>query len=190
MNFRTAGWIAALCGALVACAGNRPVERAAYDLHGIDPTPGSRPPAMALRLELRTAARFDSTEINYRLLYDTPMRLRSFAESRWAAKAGLLVGERLQALFGPAAPGAKCVVRVELGEFAQHFDSPTKSRFVLEAQWSVNTVAGERLLAGVRSFSVDAASADAVGGVKAAAQATGQLGVAILAGAHALAECK
>lgn len=190
MKYRTTGLIAALCGVLVACAGNRPVERAAYDLHGVDPTPGARPPSMAIRLELRTAAWFDTTDMNYRLLYDAPMRLRQFAESRWAAKAGLLVGERLQALFGPVAPGAKCIARVELSEFAQHFDAPTKSRFVLDAQWSVSSAGGERLLAGVRTFSVDAASADATGGVKAAAQATGQLGVAILAGAHALSECK
>ena len=86
-------WMALLvCGTLAACAGNRAAERALYDLHGIDPTPAGRAPAMAIRLEVRMAAWFDNTEIAYRLAYDAPTRLRQYAESRWAARAGLLAG--------------------------------------------------------------------------------------------------
>lgn len=175
---------------LSACAGNRPAERAAYDLHGIDPTPGERAPAMPLRLDLRMAAWFDTSEIAYRLNYDAPTRLRQYADSRWAAKAGLLAGERLQGLFGPVALNARCTVRVEITEFAQHFERPDQSRFVLDARWSVSNANGERLLAAARSFAVEAPSADARGGVHAAAKATAQLGVALLAGAHTLADCK
>ena len=179
-----------VCGVLSACAGNRPAERALYDLHGIDPTPGARAPAMALRLDVRMAAWFDNTEIAYRLAYDAPTRLRQYAESRWAAKAGLLAAERLQALFGPLAATAKCTARVEIAEFAQSFDSATQSHFVLNARWSITNAKGDRLLAEARTVSVEAPSADARGGVQAAAQATSQLGIAILAGAHALNECQ
>lgn len=179
-----------LCGGLAACAGQPKIELATYDLHGIRPVALDKAPALSLRLESRMAAWFDTTDINYRLQYEAPTRLRQYADSRWAAKAGLLAGERLQAMVGPLAPGAKCSVRVEITEFAQHFDSPTSSRFVLEARWSVSSAKGERLMAEARTFSVDATSPDAIGGVKAAAQATGQLGVAMLAGAHLLNECK
>ena len=179
-----------LCGALAACANNRPPEQAAYDLHGIRPIPMDKAPALTLRLESRMAAWFDTTDINYRLHYEAPLRLRQYADSRWAAKAGLLAGERLQAMLGPLAPGARCSARVEITEFAQHFDTPTSSRFVLEARWSISSAKGERLMAEARSFSVEATSPDAIGGVRAAAQATGQLGVAMLAGAHLLNECK
>lgn len=190
MNLRKQLVLGIWCGALAACANNRPPEPVMYDLHGIRPIPMEKAPALSLRLESRMAAWFDSTDINYRLLYEAPLRLRQYADSRWAAKAGLLAGERLQAMVGPLAPGARCSARVEIVEFAQHFDAPTSSRFVLEARWSISSAKGERLMAEARSFSVDAASPDAVGGVKAAAQATGQLGVAMLAGAHLLNECK
>ena len=175
---------------LAGCAGNRAPETASYDLHGVKPIPPDRAPAMPLRLESRLAAWFDTTEINYRLIDESPTRLRQYADSRWAAKAGLLVTERLQAMVGPHAPTAKCTVRVEITEFSQHFDSMTQSRFVVTARWSVSGPKNDRLQAEARTFTVDAATPDAIGGVKAAAQATGQLGVAILAGAHMLGECK
>lgn len=190
MNFGQQLMLGICCGALAACANNRPPEPVTYDLHGIRPIPLDKAPALSLRLEPRMAAWFDTTDINYRLLYEAPLRLRQYADSRWAAKAGLLAGERLQAMLGPLAPGAKCSTRVEITEFAQHFDTPSTSRFVLEARWSLSGAKGERLMAEARSFSVDATSPDAIGGVKAAAQATGQLGVAMLAGAHLLNECK
>lgn len=190
MNFRKQLSLGILCGGLAACAGQPKVELATYDLHGIRPIPMEQAPALSLRLESRMAAWFDTTDINYRLHYVAPTRLRQYADSRWAAKAGLLVGERLQAMLGPQAPGARCSVRVEVVEFAQHFDTPTSSRFVLEARWSISNAKGERLMAEARTFSVEAASPDATGGVKAAAQTTGQLGVAMLAGAHLLNECK
>lgn len=181
-----------LGGGLAACAGNRPPERANYDLHGIAPVPAARAPApaMTLRLDVRMAAWFDNTEIAYRLAYDAPTRLRQYADSRWAAKAGLLATERLQTLFGPLASTAKCTARVEISEFSQTFDNATQSRFVIDARWSVANAKGDRLLAEARTVSVDAPSADARGGVQAAAQATSQLGIAILAGAHALSECQ
>lgn len=179
-----------LCCGLAACAGNHPAERAAYDLHGVSPVPAGKAPAMPLRLDVRMANWFDTADIHYRLSYDAPTRLRQYGESRWVARAGLLAGERLQSLFGPVVPNAKCTVRVEITEFSQHFETPTTSHFALEARWSISTAKGERLLAETRSISVDAPSADAPGGVKAAAHATGQLGVALLASAHTLGECK
>lgn len=192
MNFGKQLALGILCGVLAACAGQHKPELATYDLHGSRSVPLDQAPApaLSLRLESRMAAWFDNTDINYRLQYEAPLRLRQYADSRWAAKAGLLAGERLQAMVGPLAPGAKCSLRVEITEFAQHFDTPTSSRFVLEARWSISNAKGERLLAEARNFSVDAAPPDAIGGVQAAAQATGQLGEAMLAGAHLLNECK
>ena len=193
MNYRNAGMLFAWCGILAACAGgHRAQDLATYDLHGIKPMPEAKAaaPAMALRLEVRMAGWFDTTDINYRLSYESPTRLRQYADSRWAARAGQLVGERLQSMVGPVTSTAKCTLRVEVIEFSQHFEAPALSRFVLDARWSVNNAKGERLHAESRTFSVEAATADAIGGVKAAGQASGQLGVVMLAGAHLLDECK
>lgn len=197
---RRLGLIAlAVAGALLAgCAGNRPVERAAYDLAGgINSAGGgsgswlgSSANALPMRLEVRLAAWLDTPDIAYRLSSDTPPRLRAYADSRWAAKAGLLAGERLQAVFGPVAPSAKCAARVEIVEFAQHFDPPTPSRFVIDARWSVSNAKGERRLADGGRFTAEAPSADARGGVQAAAQALDKLGAALLAASQNLAECR
>jgi cholesterol transport system auxiliary component len=67
------------------------------------------------------------------------------------------------------------VLRVELEEFSQLFESPTASPGVLRLRCTLleNTGGGERLVA-QRSFSVQrpAPSADASGGVRALAAAT------------------
>lgn len=174
------------------CAGSRPPERASYDLQGAGTNLSPPFAVVPVRLELRMASWLDSTEMNYRLTYDTPTRLRQYAESRWAGRSGLLANERLQALFGPVASSSspvRCLVRIEITEFAQHFVSSTQSAFVLEARWSVNGAKGERLMAKASAIQVEAASADARGGVAAAAQATDQLGAELLKGVQSLAEC-
>jgi len=186
----------ALIAGLSACAGNRPAERATYDLHLSDaPAAGTSAATgavstVSLRVDLRMAAWLDNTEISYRFDHDSPARLRQYADSRWAGRAGQLVGERVQSIFGPAAPGARCTAKVDIAEFTQHFVSASQSRFVLDARWSISNTRGERLLADARRFTVDAPTADARGGVAAAALATGQLGQALLGGAQGLAECK
>lgn len=175
---------------LAGCAGQRPVERASYDFTGGDASQVARPPALAIRLEVKMAAWLDTTDMAYRLADDAPHRLRHYADSRWAAKAGLLAAERLQAMVGPAASTARCTLRVEIAEFAQHFDNASASRFVVDARWSIANTRGERLHADARSFAVAATTADARGGVGAAASAIGQLGTAILTAAHSQAECR
>lgn len=173
---------------LSACAGQRAVERASYDLSGGESV--ARPPALHLRLDVRMAAWLDNNDIAYRLHDDPPGRLRAYADSRWAGKAGQLVGERLQAALGAQSVTAPCTLRVEIGDFAQQFDTPTSSRFVLAARWSLTNTKGERLHADARGFSVAAPSADARGGVVAAQRALGELAVAVLTAAAQQSACR
>lgn len=182
-------WTALLAALfLSACAGQRAVERASYDLSGGESV--TRPPAMNLRLDVRMAAWLDNNDIAYRLHDDPPGRLRAYADSRWAGKAGQLVGERLQAALGPQSTSAPCTLRVEIGEFAQQFDSSTASRFVVAARWSLTNTKGERQHADARSFSVATASADARGGVAAAQRALNELAIAVLTAAAQQASCR
>ena len=174
---------------LSACAGNRPLERATYDLRAMS-AQEIKAPSVSVRLELKMAPWFDTTDIAYRLKEDPPARVRTYAESRWAARAGLLMSERLQSHLGASAGSVKCVLRVEIAEFSHQFESPQQSRFVLDARWVVGNAKGERLISDAKVFSADAASADAKGGVGAAGNVTNQLGATLLSAVQSLAECR
>lgn len=169
-----------------ACAGApRAPERSLYDL-GAGPV-GSRavPP---LRVELTMPAWLDNGEIAYRLLYDEPSRLRAYAGSRWAGRPGQLIAARLKERF--AAASARCSVRIEIDEFAQHFARPDQSQQILSARWILRGANGEALVDNGRRLSAAAPSADAKGGVTAAAQLVEQLAAALAASAAPLDACR
>ncbi|MCP5227106.1 ABC-type transport auxiliary lipoprotein family protein [Accumulibacter sp.] len=134
-----------------------------------------------LTLEVRAPYWFDSLRIAYRLLYDDPMKLRSYADSRWAGEPGLLLSQRLRQQLGllggggrPAAPG--CVLRLELQEFSQTFATPLYSRAVLQGTAAVLDLGQEIIAEQPIAIAQPAASADASGGVRALVAASEELG--------------
>lgn len=184
---------------LSACAGlvDKPVQPTLYDLGPMavaaaaETTP-SAPPLVVP--ELRAAGSLEGTSILYRLAYDDRHELRPYAESRWSAPVPELVRERLVAQLAAERPvlaardagalarspgGAPQLLRLELQEFAHHFDAPDRSRARLRllATLLQSDPAGERLLAQqVFEVSRPAPSADAAGGVKALAEAVDEAG--------------
>jgi len=107
--------------------------------------------------------------MQYRLLYADPARRFDYSASRWVAPPDELVKHSLERSLGASGSGP-CRLRVELAEFAQVFDTPTASRFVLEGRATL--IAAQEALAS-HGFSIDqeAPSADAKGGVAAAGAA-------------------
>jgi len=115
----------AACALLAACAGGTRNTRSAgtYDF-GL---PAARLATGAswskLALEIRAPFWFDSLSIEYRLLYDDPLQLRSYAASRWAGAPGLLLAQRLRQQLGVLSGGGRtavsCLLRLELQEFSQ-----------------------------------------------------------------------
>jgi cholesterol transport system auxiliary component len=169
-----------------ACAGApRAPERSLYDL-GSEPVAGRAVPP--LRIELTLPVWLDNGEIAYRLLYDEPSRLRAYAGSRWAGRPGQLIAARLKERF--ATGSARCSVRIEIDEFAQHFARSDQSQQVLAARWTLRGANGEALLDDGKRFSAAAPSADARGGVTAAAQLVEQLAMAVAASAAPLVACR
>lgn len=148
------------------------------------------PPLPPLVLpELDASVALDGSAVLYRLAYADVNQLRPYAQSRWSAPPAQLVRQRLRELLGRHAvvlnPGeaavlvreagrAPQVLRLELEEFAQHFDSPRDSAGVLRLRATLSQLAngGERLLA-QRSFDVrrPAPTPDATGGVRGLADA-------------------
>lgn len=112
---------------------------AIYDL-GPSAAAAEKPSALSLAIEVRAPLWFDSLGINYRLLYVEPARLREYARARWAGSPASLIQQRLMRELGLISSGqgrTACLLRIDIAEFSQVFDSPAVSRGVLtgRAQW-------------------------------------------------------
>lgn len=93
-----------------------------------------------IAVEVRAPLWMDSLGVNYRLVYNDASRLHEYSQARWAGPPAQLVQQRLMQLLDLSTTGqapARCVLRVEISEFSQIFDSPGRSRGVLRgrAHW-------------------------------------------------------
>ncbi len=188
-----AGWLMTVT-LLAGCAsvGPRPSRPLQYDLGVVAiaaPGPGPVAPRVLVLAQMDAAGPLDGPRMLYRLNYHDPRELRAYAQSRWSAPAPELVrqrlAERLAANFtvlGPADAAARIrpagppdlVLRLELQEFAHHFDGPASSfgRLRLRATLiPAGANGGPPLAQQVVSIERAAPSADAAGGVKALAEA-------------------
>ena len=136
-------------------------------------------PTLALD-EVQAGAALDSTAVLYRLAYADAQALRPYAQARWSMTPAQLLRQRLREHLGQrravlnAADGsastAPILLRIELEEFSQLFETPSISTGLLRLRATAlqPSSQGERLL-GQRSFTVQrpSPSADATGGVRA-----------------------
>jgi cholesterol transport system auxiliary component len=177
---------ALVLGALVAaCAGNpSSINEARYDLglqsalpaqsgQAAQPAPapaGAKPPLKVLAVVAPPP--LDNDGILYRMSFDS-QRTARYANSRWTMSPARLLTERLRTSLGAQATviaGGDSVqapmLKVELYEFEQVFQSPTESSGVLSARATL--MQGGRVLA-QRSFvtQAPASTPDAAGGVRA-----------------------
>ena len=136
-----------------------------------------------LAVEVRSPLWLDSLGIEYRLAYAEPGRLREYTRARWAGPPAQLVQQRLIQKLGalPSGQGrTRCVLRIDLDEFNQVFDSPTRSRGVIEGR--VQLLDRSRAVVVGYPFRIEspAPSADARGGVAALTVAVDQLAADLL----------
>ena len=181
--------------ALTACSlGAQKDATTTYDL-------GAAPAASAAQPRIRTSVLvhsiaapswLDSPAIVYRLNYQDAARQLTYANSRWAAPAAALLTQRLRSQLASISDGGVMniadsaredyALRVELEEFNQVFDTAESSRAVVVARASIINVARRGLVA-QKTFTIEkaAASANAEGGVRALAGASGEVIDAIVA---------
>lgn len=133
-----------------------------------------------------------STAVLYRLAYANAQQLRPYGQARWSQPPAQLVqqalrdqmGQRRAVLLGEEGIAQlldngrpPTVVRVQLEEFSQVFSAQDASAGLVRLRASIgeSTTAGEKLVA-QRVFTVQrpAATADAVGGTRALADAAAQ----------------
>lgn len=133
-----------------------------------------------LALEVRSPPWIDSRNIDYRLAYEEPLKKRKYANSLWASSPGLMLAQQLRQQLGTVSAGgsaaADCLLRIELQEFSQVFDSPQNSRAVV--QGNVSLIDARRQLVAERQLAIAfaAATPDANGGVNALVTASTELG--------------
>lgn len=176
--------IAVLLSALLlaACAvPSRPTALSAiYDFGVPAPRLAAAASWSKLALEIKAPHWFDTPAIAYRLAYDDPLKLRDYAASRWAGTPAQLLGQRLRQQLGVASSTANaavdCLIRLDLQEFSQIFDTPQQSRGVLHGNLSLFD--SKRRLVAERVFAIEqaAVSADAHGGVVALVAASDEMG--------------
>lgn len=162
----------------------KPQRPALYDfgpgpLSAVAPVP-TRKPALVLA-EVEAPAALDSSALLYRLGYADVQQLRPYAQARWSMPPAQLLRQRLREALGRQRPvlgagegGATLLLRVELEEFSQLFESPERSQGLVRLSASlVETATGREQLLAQTSVVAQrpAASADAPGGVRALTEA-------------------
>lgn len=117
----------------------------------------------------------DNQSMLYRLLYADPLQARAYATNRWSAPPLQLLTQRFKTRIAQAgikvlnvtdATGNVLLLRVEVDEFSQNFDSPSQNYGQLVLRASV--FLGHKLI-DQKTFSAKAVSgsADAAGGARA-----------------------
>jgi cholesterol transport system auxiliary component len=179
-----------LCLVLSACltSGKRgnEVSMSVYDLGVVSAAAGDKPDLLPLSIEVRAPAWLDSMGIDYRLAYNEPAneaanktaRLREYSQARWAAPPAHLLQQYLAQELKLMLPGqgrSLCILRLDLNEFSQVFDSPSASRAVLKGRLQLLDRARNRLAEREVYLEQAAASADSKGAVSALIKVSGQL---------------
>lgn len=188
---------AALSLALLAgCSGfiDKPQRPVLFDMGPLlpqaAPAAGLDPRVPLVLPDIEASGALDSSAVLYRLAYADDRQLRAYSQARWSAPPPQLVRQRLREQLGRERPvlsldesaaldrqnlASMYLLRLELEEFAQVFDSADRSHGVVRLRATLldTGASGDRLL-GQRSIAVEgvAPTADASGGVRALTAAT------------------
>ncbi len=166
---------------LVACATPQaPTPKVVYDFGPVistqAPTATPQRPTIALP-DIEAGAGLDSAALLYRLQYLDAQQLRPYAQARWSVPPAQIVRTRLRDALSVQGPvlanegGTPWVLRVELDEFSQLFETPVSSQGLVRLRASLmkNDVLIAQTTVLARS---NAPSPDAAGGVRALTSAT------------------
>jgi len=189
-NLRNRFAFAALAVLLGACASKGPTP-AHFDFGPLrqQVTTATSPVGPLIVADVSGPASLDTERMQYRLLYADARQSRPYAYNQWTATPLQLMTQRLKARIAQAgvkvlsttdaATGAM-LLRTELDDFAQNFDTATASHGTISLRASVFRA---HKLVDQKTFSrsAPAPSADAAGGAQALADAADALSADVLA---------
>jgi cholesterol transport system auxiliary component len=198
-TIRNAIMIAAMALALGACA-SKGVPTSQFDF---GPLPTSAPASASsigaiIVADVTGPAALDTERMHYRLLYSDARQSRPYAYNQWTSTPPQLLTQRVKASLAQAgvkvlsttdAAASTTVLRMEVEDFAQNFDSATSSNGVVRLRASVFRA---HRLVDQKTFSrsVPAPSADAAGGARALADASDAVAADVLGWLAALPPSK
>jgi ABC-type uncharacterized transport system auxiliary subunit len=164
-------------------AGKRGAEQALaiYDL-GPQANAERQQRKQPMAIEVRAPLWFDSMGIEYRLAYVDVARLREYVKARWVGPPAQLIQQKLVQQLGFVPHGqsrANCVLRVDITEFSQVFDTPEVSHSLVQGRMQWLDRSRTRIAERDINLRSAAPSADARGGVSALSASTEQLTVTI-----------
>ncbi|MFS2006057.1 ABC-type transport auxiliary lipoprotein family protein [Duganella sp. CT11-25] len=185
---------------LGACASKGP-STAQYDFGPLPAASASvqtTNPAAIIVADISGPAALDSERMHYRLLYADARQSRPYAYNQWTSTPLQLLTQRMKARIAQAgvkvlsttdAAASTNLLRMEVEDFTQNFDTATSSSGVLRLRASVFR---SHKLMDQKTFSrsVPAASADAAGGASALADAADAVAADVLAWLAALPPSK
>lgn len=167
---------------LSACASTE--TRHSYDFGSKHIAPSSNQLA-ALKInlaEIQVPVSLEGSAMLYRLLYDNPQELRSYANSRWSMPPAQLIKQKIIARINQEGGAVSAstdgvaglpLLKIDLEEFSQHFSTPGSSQ--VQLRWRASIINNKRLLAQkVFSAQLGSSSADAAGGARAMPLASDQ----------------
>ncbi|MTV41434.1 ABC transporter [Duganella radicis] len=201
-TIRNALLAGAMAVALGACA-SKGQPTAQYDFGPLPATNAASAPASAsigaiIVADVTGPAALDTERMYYRLLYADARQSRPYAYNQWVSTPAQLLTQRIKARIGQAgaqvlsttdAAASATVLRMEVVDFAQNFDTTTSSNGVLSLRASV--FRNHRLVE-QKTFtrSAPAGSADAAGGARALADASDAVASDLIAWLAALPPSK
>jgi cholesterol transport system auxiliary component len=198
---RTCIAAASIAVLLGACA-SKGQSTAQYDFGPLPavtpPAPQIANPAAIIVADIGGPAALDSERMHYRLLYADARQSRPYAYNQWTSTPLQLLTQRMKARIAQAgvkvlsatdAAASTNLLRMEVEDFTQNFDTATSSSGVLRLRASVFR---SHKLVDQKTFSrsVPAASADAAGGASALADASDAVAADVLAWLAALPPSK
>jgi cholesterol transport system auxiliary component len=140
----------------------------------------SNPKLAILLAEIQVPNSLEGTSMLYRLLYENKQELRPYAQSRWSMPPAQLLKQRIKTHLNQqggavltSIDGVKNlpILRIELEEFSQHFNSPQQSQ--VQLRWRASLIKQNQLIAQkIFQAQTTCDSADAKGGAKAMPQAS------------------
>ncbi|MRW88153.1 ABC transporter [Pseudoduganella sp. FT26W] len=191
--------IAAMALALGACA-SKGAPTSQFDF---GPLPAAAPASASsigaiIVADVTGPAALDTERMHYRLLYSDARQSRPYAYNQWTSTPSQLLTQRIKASLAQAgvkvlsttdAAASTTVLRMEVEDFAQNFDSATASSGVVRLRASVFRM---HRLVDQKTFSrsVPAPSADAAGGARALADASDAVAADLLGWLAALPPSK
>jgi len=138
-----------------------------------------------LALDVKAPHWLDSPAIDYRLSYEDPLKLREYSGSRWAGAPAQLIAQRLRQQLGvngaTSNTAVDCLLRFDLQEFSQVFDTEQGSRGVLHGNLGLFDARRQQLAGRRIAIERPAPASDARGGVGALVAASDELGNQIAA---------